>query len=230
MKHSLIGLTGFAGAGKDTVADLLVVHMGFRKLAFADALRAEVAEGFGIEPLYLMRPETKSHPMTALALRRAPKYFLRALVSSIVMGGQSDKTITAEWLDAPRSPRQILQWWGTEYRRADDPEYWLREFTRRLVDLTAAGYRRVVVPDVRFANEADTIHNAGGVLWQINRPDLNASTTTEGAHASANDGSSFKPSAVIANRHDIRHLQQLVLSEFVSMESGIEGAMVAIPR
>ena len=40
VRTHIIGLTGFAGAGKDTVADLLVAHARFRKLAFADALRA----------------------------------------------------------------------------------------------------------------------------------------------------------------------------------------------
>lgn len=36
---SIIGLTGFAGSGKDTVADILVAEYGYVKLAFADPLR-----------------------------------------------------------------------------------------------------------------------------------------------------------------------------------------------
>lgn len=39
MSSSIIGLTGFAGSGKDTVADILVAEYGFVKLAFADPLR-----------------------------------------------------------------------------------------------------------------------------------------------------------------------------------------------
>lgn len=36
---SLIGLTGYAGSGKDTVADIIVQDYGFVKMAFADPLR-----------------------------------------------------------------------------------------------------------------------------------------------------------------------------------------------
>jgi hypothetical protein len=229
MKHSLIGLAGYAGAGKDTVADLLVAHRGFRKLAFADALRDEVAEAFGIEQDDLLRPETKSHATPALALRRAPLCFLRALVTSLAAQGDPNTVATSEWLDAPRSPRQILQWWGTDYRRAGDPQYWLREFAQRLARVASRGHRRIVVPDVRFANEADTIHGAGGVLWQVTRPRLDASTTSEGSHVSANDGSAFRPAAVIANRHDIRHLQQLVLDEVEALRKATPGAVTALP-
>lgn len=39
MSPSLIGLTGFAGSGKDTVADILVAEYGYVKFAFADPLR-----------------------------------------------------------------------------------------------------------------------------------------------------------------------------------------------
>lgn len=38
----LVGLVGPAGAGKDTVAGLLVAHHGFAQVAFADKLRAFV--------------------------------------------------------------------------------------------------------------------------------------------------------------------------------------------
>lgn len=45
----LVGLIGPAGAGKDTVAALLVEHHGFHRVAFADRLR-ELAER--IDPTY----------------------------------------------------------------------------------------------------------------------------------------------------------------------------------
>lgn len=36
----IIGITGYAGVGKDTLADLLVEHQGFEKRSFAEPLKA----------------------------------------------------------------------------------------------------------------------------------------------------------------------------------------------
>lgn len=46
----LIGMTGKAGAGKDTSADYLVEHYGFKKLSFAGPLKAMLAAGGFPEP------------------------------------------------------------------------------------------------------------------------------------------------------------------------------------
>lgn len=224
-KQHLIALAGYAGAGKDTVADLLVTHLGFRKLAFADALRAEIAEGFEIEIAYLTHPSTKHHAMSALAMRQAPLGFLGAV--ALTVGAEHrgpDGMLSDAWLDQPRAPRQILQWWGTEYRRRQHERYWTRILMARIVQHTRAGEDRLVVTDCRFQNEADVVHAAGGVVWQIKRPGIDADTTSEGPHVSAVDGSAFAPTAVINNSHDVAHLQRLVLDEFYSLETGVRRA------
>lgn len=229
MKHHIIGLTGYAGVGKDTVADLLVAHFGFRKLAFADALRAEVAQGFQVDLIYLTHPSTKNQPMAALAMRRAPLDFLAAVTHGMPnLPRNADGRVANEWLDEQRSPRQIMQWWGTEYRRQQHPRYWTRVMLERLTHLSRNGDSRFVVTDVRFENEADTVHAAGGLLWQVTRPGIDGVSTSEGSHVSATDGAVFKPSAVIANLHDMKHLQHLVLSEFVALETGIASAKVTV--
>lgn len=46
----LIGLCGFARAGKDTVAKGLVERYGFTRFAFADAIRREVEAQYGVAP------------------------------------------------------------------------------------------------------------------------------------------------------------------------------------
>ena len=42
----LLGITGLANAGKDTLAQLLATHCGARTMAFSDGIYAEVAEAF----------------------------------------------------------------------------------------------------------------------------------------------------------------------------------------
>lgn len=48
MMH-LIGLTGPAGCGKDTIADRLFAMHGFVPTAFADPLRSAASEAFGLD-------------------------------------------------------------------------------------------------------------------------------------------------------------------------------------
>lgn len=228
MKHYILGLTGFASVGKDTVADLLVAHLHFRKLAFADALRAEVSDGFRVDMVYLTSPSTKNGPMAALSMRRAPIEFLAAVTLAIAVPRNANGRIEDAWLDEPRSPRQIAQWWGTEYRRAQHPHYWTRIMRERITFLERDGGQRFVVTDCRFSNEVDTLRAMGGLLWQVTRPGVDGATTPEGQHTSVTSGAAFEPSAVIANTHDIRHLQQLVLSEFVALDTGIATAKVTV--
>ncbi len=64
----LIGLTGPAGSGKDTVADFLVAKHGFTKLAFADKLRAEICDAYDVPVQLLLERQTKDTPLPKLAL------------------------------------------------------------------------------------------------------------------------------------------------------------------
>lgn len=228
IKTHIIALTGYAGTGKDTVGDLLVTHCGFRKLAFADALRAEVSEAFGIDVADLVHRSTKDVPTGALRLRGAPAAFVGSLMYSAAVDALTTGTVVNFDLDTPRSPRQIMQWWGTEYRRLREPNYWARIVTERIAYAIRQHERRFVITDCRFQNEADCVRDMGGQIWKIKRPGIDGASTTEGAHVSATDGSQFAPDAVINNSHDIRHLQQLVLGEFWARDAGLGGVRVEI--
>ena len=221
-RFRMIGLTGPAGSGKDTVAALLRVHCGYNPMAFADALRGEVASAFGIDPLLLQERATKEHPISALALRRCmdPAFEAFVIVAHQRAGlGLVDTT-------APRSPRQIMQWWGTEYRRAGAPNYWVRAAQKRVTDMHRWGHaHRFVMTDVRFQNEADLVREYGGQIWQIVRPDL---APIEGDHPSEVTGDEFRPDTVINNNHDMRHLQQLVLGAVAARDWGVKSVRVEV--
>lgn len=219
----VIGLTGPMGSGKDTVADLLVTHCGAHKLAFADALRGEIVEAYCIEHIYLTRRETKEHPISALALSRCLD---TAFVGRMLIQHQKFNDSMLD-LDAPRSPRQIMQWWGTEYRRAVQPGYWVSKVAQRIHWLhKALGARLVVITDVRFEDEANLVRNLGGQIWQIKRPGCEVGA---GAHVSEVSGEAFIPHFVINNSHDMRHLQQLVLGGWAEREWGVPGVRVELP-
>lgn len=218
---TIIGLAGFAGTGKDTVADLLRTHVRFGKCAFADQLRYEVAEAFSIEPSLLTDRVTKEVPHPAMALAQCKNNeFVGALLRGAVYD-QFDGS-AEDFLTAPRSPRQIMQLWGTEFRRSSDTHYWTRQLTRQINDSVRHGNTRHVITDVRFENEAQAVRNMGGVIWQVNRPGLATNTS----HSSESDGSQFKPNAVINNSHDIRHLQALVMGAWTMLEAGMSAQEV----
>ena len=218
----VIGLTGPMGSGKDTVADLLTTHCGAHKLAFADALRGEISDAFNIETVFLTRRETKEHPLSALALAHCLD---TAFVGRMIIQHQQFNDDVLD-LNTPRSPRQIMQWWGTEYRRARNPHYWTRALSQRVADMHRWGHaHRFVLTDLRFANEADLIREFGGTIWQIMRPGL---ADTEGGHPSAVTGSEFKPDQVIHNNHDLRHLQQLVLGAVAAQDWGVKSVRVEV--
>lgn len=181
----LIALCGAAGAGKDTVADMLPA----RKLAFADTLYAEVAEAWRLPESELRCRGTKELPTKALAL-------LECQNDEFVV----DMHMTDGWTE-PRSPRQILQWWG-DYRRAQDPDYFVRIAEQHALN----GFGPCVITDVRFPNEAAMVRQLGGQIWQIRRPGYEAGGT---GHASDTDGSEFEPDRVIYNlglAEDMRHV------------------------
>lgn len=216
---TVIGLTGLAGTGKDTVAALLRAHCGASTLAFADALRAEIADAFCIETIFLTRRETKEQPLPALALKNCTE---RAFVDRmLVLHAASGNPINPA---APRSPRQIMQWWGTEYRRSQDAGYWVKKAQQTISWLSKAEQADLVVlSDVRFANEAELVRCWGGQIWQVLRPGAHPAN----AHTSEATGEQFAPDAVIHNTQGLRELRDAVLSTWAAQAWGLPGVRVS---
>ena len=213
-KVIVIALTGPAGAGKDTVADTLVTHAGFTKLAFADALRLEIAAAFGLgahQYGVLSDRATKEHPTPLLALMHChDDAFFNVAYRMLA----DDGTV---WAVRERSPRQIMQWWGTEYRRAQDPDYWVRRLGERVADLMVQGERRFVVSDCRFVNEARTIRSMGGEVWRVLRP---GAEHLAGQHLSETEGMTITPELTLHNGAGIIDLAHTTLRALTSRHGG----------
>jgi len=63
------------------------------------------------------------------------------------------------------SVRRILQWWGTDVRRREDPLYWVKRMGEWFAQMDP--HERLVIHDVRFREEAFWIREAGGYLARI---------------------------------------------------------------
>jgi len=148
--RNLIGLCGFAQAGKDTVGKLLIDEHRFDRVAFADAVRELL---LATNPIVLF-PET---------LGPAP---LSYAVSSLGWEG-------AKQLDEVRG---LLQRLGGGARGVLHEDVWIDaafETANELLSPTGWGTevpaKGVVFTDCRYENEAVRISDEGGVLVYISR-------------------------------------------------------------
>lgn len=175
----LIGLSGPAGAGKDTIADYLVETYGFTKFSFSDALYEEVAKAFGINKSVLYHRETKETPLICLKADRCEDPVFQQLM--LEQFYDYDPRTPADNLFTECSPRQVLQWWGTEYRRKQDPDYWLKkaaQFVEAYLALAAEDPAKprsgLVNCSVRFPNERAFVESRSGEVWHVTRPNWDA--------------------------------------------------------
>lgn len=150
----IIGLSGYAQTGKDTVATYLIHEYGYHRVAFADTIR---------EALYNLNP----------TILLDGKY--RPLATAVnILGWEGLK---ANSNDA----RVLLQRMGTEVgRNMFDKDFWVNQaFTRNKIKPGD----KVVFTDVRYPNEFESIKTNNGVVWRIERMNVKAvnSHTSENA-------------------------------------------------
>jgi hypothetical protein len=137
----IIGVCGFIGSGKDTIADYLVNFHEFRRESFASTLKDAVAAVFGWD-----RTMLEGRTKEAREWRE-----------------QVDPWWAAR-LDMPTlTPRWVLQYWGTEVcRKAFHDDIWIASLENKLRN----SKDNVVISDCRFPNEISSIKNAGGqIVW-----------------------------------------------------------------
>jgi hypothetical protein len=144
----VIGFGHRARQGKNTAAqavlDACPLDMQVRMYAFADALKTEVRKA---------------------CCAFGGQY---ALIAAWKEAG-----LMPEWVQCEDpKPRTLLQWWGTEYRRSKDPDYWT---TRLRNTLSEHNPDVALITDVRFPNEVEFIHGLGGYVVKVERlskPDI----------------------------------------------------------
>ena len=77
--------------------------------------------------------------------------------------------VPLDYLEEQKSRfRPILQWWGTEFRRYDDLDYWIRKVGTKLIE---SSYKPdvAIITDCRFVNEAEAVRSWNGVMVRVLR-------------------------------------------------------------
>lgn len=141
---NIIGICGFMGSGKDTVADYLVNIYGYKRESFANSLKDSVSSIFGWDREML---EGRSK-------------------SSREWREQVD-TFWANRLGMPElTPRWVLQYWGTDVcRKHFHDDIWIASLEHKLTSATDD----IVITDCRFPNELRAIKNLGGSIVRVKR-------------------------------------------------------------
>ena len=127
------------------------------------------------------------HNFTSYALAKALKDTLAPLFGwnrTDLNHQEFKKTLDHFW---NITPRQALQTLGTDcVRKAFGDDFWVKRLELAMRDDRCT---LVVITDVRFRNEAESIKKHGGMLWQIRRPLVD---DVAGAHVSETEMDGFE--------------------------------------
>ncbi|WP_394178909.1 hypothetical protein [Yoonia maritima] len=142
MSQIIIGLVGASGAGKTTVANVLVESFGFTKLHIGTPLKGMV-QALGLSDYDLTGPpEHRSKPHEMLA-EKSVRFALSTL------GTEWGREMISEDLWSKHLERRLVRF----FEEND-------------------GVGAVVVDDLRFPNDWKAITNLGGQLVSVRRPEV----------------------------------------------------------
>jgi len=108
--------------------------------------------------------------------------------------------------------RKKLQYWGTEYRRSQDENYWINKIKKE-VDFLMGVSDLVVITDIRFSNEADFVKDRGGIIIKITSPE---NRLLKSGHLSEIGQASITPDWLLPNEGDLSdmgHGLKYIMSE-----------------
>lgn len=142
----IYGLTGKKRSGKSESARFIMNKMGAVHVNFKDQLIAEIKRNF---PTMLTE--------------------LVKLLEKVDYDGQHP--LTQDTIFDIKQPvvRALLQNYGTEVRRNDDPDYWVDQWWKQAKMIINIDHSHIVTDDVRFLNEAQAVRDLGGVIIKIVR-------------------------------------------------------------
>jgi hypothetical protein len=151
----LIGIVGRARSGKDTFSRMLaeeifdIVKIRFVLISYANELKLRLQSDFDLsyDQLWGDKKEDLDY-----------RYKKKGSIDSF-------------W-----TPREIMQFVGTECYRAIDNNFWVKQLFR-VIDENE--YRHVIITDIRYPDEADPIVERNGYIIKIN-----TSRCTEVIHGS----------------------------------------------
>jgi hypothetical protein len=171
----IIGFCGLAGSGKSTAAEHFSKNHGFVSIALADPMKRIAKEIFQFSDMQLWGPSEERNKPDTRYLRRS------VMVNDPSKAAPPGGVGIHEFL----TPRHFLQQLGTQVGRDCYENVWVDYAIRTAIALMTGRYgytpqlglgsfsiappKGVAISDVRFKNEIDAIHTAGGRVVRLLR-------------------------------------------------------------
>lgn len=174
----LIGVSGWPGAGKDVIGEGVCERFGVdaTHVYFAVPLKREVDDIITA----CRTAGDRDAAVAAVAAQQDVDTNDARMAIEVIYDEAQDPEVHARTRST--AVRTLLQRWGTDVRRRDNPDYWVQQALRPAISAIADG-RSVYVTDVRFPNEVDGSRALGFVVVR-----LDISEDTVKARLAARDG------------------------------------------
>lgn len=218
----LIGISGFARSGKDTVCDILLHHgVVDNRYAFADPIKdmINILFGWGHDEAFGDKKETTVEVLTSTVASNMGAFISSVSKYKIDEYGVSAEMIAGLLLEEVYgevmtflggtieiSPREVYQLFGTEVcRHKIHEDIWV----------LIAKKTDTVIPDVRFPNEADWLTEVGTIVHVV-RNDAPAVNP----HESEKYINDLHSDIVIHNNGTLVDLESVVMEAFGIEDTG----------
>lgn len=156
-----IGFVGLSQAGKTTAAEYVAKQTGALMFSWAGPLKLEVYNWLAL---------CRRNPMAWIHKEQPDPLLFSAPPINVWRGiPELDNQDKISWINRNKHElRSVLQWWGTEYRRGQDENYWAEQGCKFIDGLHSE--INIVSDDARFNNEGDVMKSHGFKICQIDRP------------------------------------------------------------
>lgn len=196
----VVAVSGWAGSGKDTLANTLIKDYGFKRVGFADPLKDTVAEQFGFDRASLDDQNQKNLPLKELPVSLRDG-FTKNLGAFMVRefrtaAGKTCKTGQMTTIDGVEDfygvgdngeieklywTRRALCILEGSTKRTVDPDYWVK---KAISTAKKSGQEMVVISDLRYQNELSSVKMSLGaddtlVTVRVNRFDEHPTKSTD---------------------------------------------------
>jgi hypothetical protein len=220
-----------SGTGKSLVAKRIVKAHSFVEVAISDPMKRFVGELFGWDEDFLWGSDEK---------RNAPDDRFKRMRNVSTGANSSTLSTFYGPVPVGLSPREALQELGTQWGRGCYENVWIDyalRAARFVLEEPGGSYERrvgavratkfsddgkrveldesemvagVVIPDVRFWNEARGIHDAGGAVIGVRRDNTRPLDGLAGLHPSETGLLGFEPDFLIENNGTLEALHEQV--------------------